>query len=355
MFVSFVIPAYNVEKYIVRTLKSVLSQTDMDLEVIVVNDGSTDRTEQVAHEILSKSGFNRYKIITKENGGPGSARNRGLKEAQGQYVIFLDGDDYVVPTLVEELKKAMVTVTEKIDVFCWRYLKVDESGTVLASQPQFRLEVTYVLFDGPTTLQKALIEGELWTSTVNLAYSRQFLASWNLSYNEKYRFSEDYEFEWKVFLKKPMVLVINKVLSFYVQRSGSITKSKDADFERLASYLAIRELYGGLCDDPSTKEELKQAILEQAVLQFVYFLLHLRKSMEKPFASLFKELQQEYPHILDQVSDDVRSLLTKPPSKISWKKRAFFMLFRSCPSLSAELWYQYSKFKTFARRIMLTR
>lgn len=69
MFVSFVIPAYNVEKYITRTLKSILSQTDMDLEIIIVNDGSTDQTEQVAYEVLSNSGFENYKIITKENDG----------------------------------------------------------------------------------------------------------------------------------------------------------------------------------------------------------------------------------------------------------------------------------------------
>jgi len=348
MFVSFVIPAYNVEKHIARTLQSVLSQTDMDLEIIVVNDGSTDRTEKVAHEILSKSGFSNYKIITKENGGPGSARNRGLKEAQGQYVIFLDGDDYIAPTLVEELKKAMRTIKEKIDVFCWVYLKVNESGVALRSQPRFQLDDTYVLLDGPTTLRKALIERKLWTCTANLAYSRQFLSSWNLSYNEKYRFSEDYEFEWKVLLKRPTVLVINKVLSFYVQCPSSITKSKDTDFKRSASYLAIRELYGGLSDDPTTDAELKQAILEQAVLQFLYFLLHLRKSTGKPFPNLLKALQQEHPHILDQVSDDIKSLLIKPPSKMSWKKRVFFMLFKLWPSLGAELYYCYCKLKAFA-------
>lgn len=353
MFVSFVIPAYNVEKYISKTLRSLFSQTDRDLEIIVVNDGSTDQTEQVAYEVLSNSGFKNYKIISKENGGPSSARNRGLKEAQGQYIIFLDGDDYVVPTLVEELKKALKSIKNtKIDVFCWRYLKVDELGNVLNPQPPFQFSSTYNLLDGVIILRKALVEKKLWTWTGNLAYSRSFLFNWNLFYDERYRFSEDYEFEWRVLLKKPTVLVINKILSFYVQRTDSLTKSRDTDFKRLDSYLAIKKLYNDLnnVSDSSIADDLKRSILEQAVIQFINCLCHLRRTGGKTFSHLLKELRQKFPDVVYQVSDDVKTLL-KSPSKTPWKWRVFLTLLGLCPSISLSLWYYYPKFKEFVGHV----
>ncbi|MEM4620007.1 MAG: glycosyltransferase family A protein [Desulfurococcaceae archaeon] len=86
---SFVIPAYNVERYISKTLGSLLSQTDKDFEIIVVDDGSTDNTYNVAKEILEKSGFSNYTILRKPNGGVSSARNMGIKHAIGSIIIIL--------------------------------------------------------------------------------------------------------------------------------------------------------------------------------------------------------------------------------------------------------------------------
>ncbi|MEN3009351.1 glycosyltransferase family A protein, partial [Pseudothermotoga sp.] len=126
ILVTFVVPAYNVERYIPKTLNSLLSQTDKDFEIIVVNDGSTDNTYAVVKDILEKSDFRNYKIITNPNGGPSSARNTGIKEAQGEYIIFLDGDDYVSPNLVERIRK--VISTNKVDVICWKFQRVDEDG-----------------------------------------------------------------------------------------------------------------------------------------------------------------------------------------------------------------------------------
>jgi glycosyltransferase involved in cell wall biosynthesis len=99
-FVSIVIPAYNAAEWIAETIESVLQQTYHDLEVILVDDGSTDRTVEIAEYIL-KSGRFRYQILRQENNGPSVARNRGWRVARGTWVQFLDADDLIHPRKIE--------------------------------------------------------------------------------------------------------------------------------------------------------------------------------------------------------------------------------------------------------------
>src|SRR5262245_47598496 len=90
--VSVVIPAYNAAEWIAETIESVLHQTYNDLEVIVVNDGSIDRTVEIAKDILRQGRFS-YLIVDQENSGPSAARNRGWRTAHGAWIQFLDADD----------------------------------------------------------------------------------------------------------------------------------------------------------------------------------------------------------------------------------------------------------------------
>ena len=97
--ISVVIPVYNVEKYLRRCLDSVLNQTYQDWEAICVNDGSLDNSEKILSEYAKLD--SRFKIINKQNGGLSDARNTGLKNAKGKYVIFLDSDDFIHPQTLE--------------------------------------------------------------------------------------------------------------------------------------------------------------------------------------------------------------------------------------------------------------
>ncbi|MEA4969581.1 MAG: glycosyltransferase [Candidatus Pelethousia sp.] len=101
MLVSVVVPMYNCEKYIERCVKSILKQTHSKLEVILVNDGSCDQTLSIA-EVLSKND-GRIILLTQENQGVSAARNNGLSIARGEYVAFVDADDYIEPDMIESL------------------------------------------------------------------------------------------------------------------------------------------------------------------------------------------------------------------------------------------------------------
>jgi glycosyltransferase involved in cell wall biosynthesis len=122
--VSVIVTAYNVERYIYATVRSVLSQTLDDIEIIVVDDGSTDGTRQIL-EVLSKTDH-RVTLNRKDNGGVSSARNCGLATATGEYILFVDGDDLLLPTACDSLYRK--AVSEDADIVVADYLERSEHG-----------------------------------------------------------------------------------------------------------------------------------------------------------------------------------------------------------------------------------
>lgn len=99
--ISIIVPIYNVEKYLPKCIESILSQTFTNFELILVNDGSKDRSGIICDEYASKD--NRIKVIHKENGGVSSARNSGVDLASGKYIGFVDPDDYIKKDMYERL------------------------------------------------------------------------------------------------------------------------------------------------------------------------------------------------------------------------------------------------------------
>lgn len=103
--ISVIVPIYNVEKYLARALDSILAQTYHDWEAILVDDGSTDKSGSIADEYAQKDG--RFKVIHKENGGLSDARNAGMEHVTGEYLLFLDSDDFLHPQLMELCMQAV--------------------------------------------------------------------------------------------------------------------------------------------------------------------------------------------------------------------------------------------------------
>ena len=99
--VSVIVPIYNVELYLERCIKSIINQTYRNLEIILVDDGSPDRCPQICDEWCAKD--ERVKVIHKDNAGLGMARNTGIEHATGEYVYFVDSDDYIDNDTIEQV------------------------------------------------------------------------------------------------------------------------------------------------------------------------------------------------------------------------------------------------------------
>ena len=103
--ISVIIPVYNIKEYLERCVDSVLAQTWGRLEILLVDDGSTDGTEKLVDELRKKD--SRIRVFHKPNGGSSSARNLGISEAKGKYLGFVDSDDFIEPFMYERLYRAM--------------------------------------------------------------------------------------------------------------------------------------------------------------------------------------------------------------------------------------------------------
>ena len=130
--ITVVVPIYNAEQYLERCLKSIVEQTYENLEIILVNDGSSDKSLEICERF--KANDERITIINKENGGVSSARNRGIEAATGKYIIFIDADDYIEKDMFAILEDDLIK--NKVDISICGFRTVDANGNILSvSQP----------------------------------------------------------------------------------------------------------------------------------------------------------------------------------------------------------------------------
>ena len=112
--ISVVVPIYNVEKYLKTCIETIIKQTYKNIEIILVNDGSTDNSLQICNEFKEKE--KRIKVINKKNGGLSDARNIGLKKAKGKYICFIDSDDFINEKYIEELHSLIIKNNAQIAI-----------------------------------------------------------------------------------------------------------------------------------------------------------------------------------------------------------------------------------------------
>ena len=122
--ISIIVPVYNVEKYLDRCLSSLVNQTAKDFEVIIVNDGSLDNSQTIIDKYVKDN--NNFKSYIKKNGGLGYARNYGIDKANGEYLMFVDSDDYVEPNLVNECLSRL----EHYDLLIFEYNQINEKNKI---------------------------------------------------------------------------------------------------------------------------------------------------------------------------------------------------------------------------------
>lgn len=225
--ISIIIPVYNVEKYIEKCLQSILSQTYSDFEVLLINDGSTDSSCQICQKWAKKDV--RFKVITKENGGPSSARNLGLDLANGDYIFFVDSDDQIVPTCLETMMKHM---TDDIDLVASNFHDINSAGEIL-SQTDDR--------DFPAGLRSgedAVCDIFLVRLYAYVVWAKLYRKSlWdNLRFSTDLSYSEDTLAIFHIFEKTRRLFLVDEYLYLYLQRTTSISHQSDLKYYKNASY-----------------------------------------------------------------------------------------------------------------------
>ena len=261
--ISVIIPAYNVEKYVEKTLKSLINQTFKDFEAIIINDGSTDNTEKIIKEVLQDTKF-QWKLINQENQGVSVARNRGIIESKGEYICFLDGDDYYHPTFLEKMYNKAKEKNYDV-VFC-NYSLVNENEKTIR-EPTQKKEYFGIELIGEEVLKQALI-GHVYIWTASYICKKKLLSDNNILYTKGCTYGEDQEFWMKVFFHAKLVNSVTEKLVYYVQRKGSAINQKHdlrvlhsyAMRKRLVAYFERVEATNSTIIDLMKKEELKSLL-----------------------------------------------------------------------------------------------
>ena len=214
--VSVIIPVYNVEKYLARCIQSVCGQSYQGLEIILVDDGSKDKSGVICDEYAERDG--RIKVIHKENGGLGDARNAGVEKAEGKYLLFVDSDDRIHENLVRDT----VETAEKnqADMVIFDYIGEEENGN-LTDRFTFPFSANRVI---EVAEEKELIMRSC--SAVNKLIRRELWKESGFQF-PKGRYYEDLATIPKVMTKTKKIVYLPEVYYYYLMRDGSIMHSRN--------------------------------------------------------------------------------------------------------------------------------
>lgn len=216
--VSVIVPIYNVEKYLEKCINSLLSQTLEDIQIILVNDGSKDNSGNIAKE-YEQNNKDRVIYVEKENGGLSDARNYGLKYATGDFIAFLDSDDYIEKNAYEEMyNKAIEENADYVECdFIWEFPN------------KIRVDKQYPYKNKKEML--SFVRVVAWNKLIK----RQLIIDNNLEFPKGLRY-EDIEFTYKLIPFVNKFAYVDKPFIHYVQREGSIANVQN---ERTAEIFTV--------------------------------------------------------------------------------------------------------------------
>lgn len=219
--ISIVVPIYNVEKYLSRCIDSILNQTYRNLELILVDDESPDGCGNICDEYQKKD--SRIRVIHQKNRGLSGARNAGIDIATGEYIGFVDSDDYIAPQMYESLLKLNIDNDAQIAI-CGRYYEFEDGRRLIRYNEK----------------EETIVMTNIEAITRMNSFSSFDMAAWDKLYKRELfegirypegKLSEDYFIIYKLFERAHRIVFNPKPLYFYLQRTNSISRNKKINFD----------------------------------------------------------------------------------------------------------------------------
>lgn len=283
--ISVIVPIYNVEQYLERCLLSIKNQifSAGAYEVILVDDGSTDNSSKIAKRFVEEDN-SKFVLVYQKNQGLSGARNRGILQASGKYICFVDSDDYLEPVYLQ----TMYEHAEKnnADLVFSDFRSVDEQGRVIREicEDSFVEEENYSIF---TRADLLLIQNAAW----NKLYKRSIVIEHDLLF-ELNVWYEDLRFVKKYLAVCERCVHCEKILYNYVLRSGSIMNSigSERNIEIISAIKELREYYSKRFGDKFSKE------IEFLAIDHMYItaLVRLIRAHNTESKKILKEIEKEF-------------------------------------------------------------
>jgi glycosyltransferase involved in cell wall biosynthesis len=233
---SIIMPCYNLENYVSRTIENVLQQTYKNFELILIDDGSTDNTLRILRNYERSD--HRITVISKENGGVSSARNAGIKVAKGEYLLFLDGDDLIENNLFEAANE--IFERNHVDMFSFGY-KTTKSSTNEVIRRYSSEGYNKVTFSG-VKFQNLYFSKKISQVMCSFIVKRSIVINNFILFDENTKYAEDQEFQLRCNLNCKSIYYVSHEYFYYIQREGSAINQRMVreDFDvyfRMESYI----------------------------------------------------------------------------------------------------------------------
>lgn len=211
--ISIIIPVYNVEDYLRECLDSIIDQKHQDYEIILVDDGSIDKSPEICDEYCSR--YSQIHVVHKKNGGVSSARNIGIDEAKGDWIWFVDADDWIEMNALRVLNDAISKYN--CDIIFHGLVRVEKDG-LMKKNPSMK---------DVTTAKNAFLEKHFCFQNGMLLFNAHIIRNRGVRFTEGIKMGEDLEFQYKYLIHCKRPISIDNNLYFYRYRDGSAISNKD--------------------------------------------------------------------------------------------------------------------------------
>ena len=250
--VSIIVPVYNAEKYLKRCLESIINQTYKNIEVILVDDGSVDKSPEICDEY--KELDNRIKVIHKVNGGASSARNMGLDAVKGEFVCFVDSDDWIEKNMIEVLVK-----------------KIKEHNVDIVRCDTYELD-NQVKEDWIKTREKIIdniLNGNISAYVYLLMIKSEIIK--DVRFDEKILLMEDTFFLLNVILKESKIIFLKEKLYHYEMNNGGLTLSTRNAKNKILGLIEYKEKTLNLLKENNLYSEKRERFINTIICNFIIF------------------------------------------------------------------------------------
>lgn len=244
---SIIIPCYNIEKYISKTLDSVFNQTFKDFEIILINDGSKDNTGKILDDYSKKD--ERIRVIHKGNEGVSEARNIGIKNATGEYIYFLDGDDLIENTLLERANE--IFKNNKIEIFSFAFNMVYENGKIKRRYSEEKYNSQII---NSKEFLSLFFNKKIGQHICSFIVKKDIIEN-KIFFTKGLERGEDLEFQIKMLLEGVNLFYDKTAFFKYVNRDGSVVQSKVK--LNIFNFLEVLEKFRKKIKDKKIKKDLE--------------------------------------------------------------------------------------------------
>lgn len=265
IFISIIIPCYNCEKWVLNTIDSLLIQDNKSFEVIFIDDGSKDMSLQVIQDKMKNSRL-KYKIISKKNEGVSVARNIGISQAVGEYIYFLDSDDYIESNFISRLNQ--IINEENFDMVFFNYKNIINDTCVYGRKKYQKFNIKQDSKEVLSDIFAYKFEYHMCAFIVK----NNIINDNSIRFVEGARYGEDHEFIIKCLVNSENVVVINDILFNYFMRSDSVMHSFTLSrLDSIESAVRVKDYIYYYYSDENIRELSKKYVADKIMLNLMAY------------------------------------------------------------------------------------